>query len=74
MVQYRFVHPAQFLTGIGSELVTQSYAQFLVGFERFRLTSAAVQGPHAQGRQRLVVTVGRGQPAQVVEGIAEPAQ
>ena len=76
-MQYRFVYPAQFLTGIGSELVTQSYAHVFVGSERFRLTSAAVQGPHAQGRQRLVVAVSRRrhrQPAQVVEGIAEPAQ
>lgn len=51
LVQHRIVYPAQFLTGIGSELVTQSYAHVLVDPERFRLTSAAVQGPHAHGRQ-----------------------
>lgn len=51
VAQHRFVHPAQILTGIGSEFVPQSYAHVVVGAQGFRLSSAAVQGPHAQGRQ-----------------------
>ncbi|MET7662744.1 hypothetical protein ABZT51_39400 [Streptomyces sp. NPDC005373] len=51
LAQHRFVDPAQFLTRIRSKLVTQSYAHVLVGAQGFRLSSAAVQGPHAQGRQ-----------------------
>ncbi len=72
--QHRFVQPVEFFPRIDAELVTQPYAHVLIGVQGLRLAFTAVQGPHPQRQQRLVVPVGRGQGREVVQGVAEPAE
>lgn len=72
--QHRFVQPAELFPRIDAELVTQPNAHALVGVQRFRLAVTAVQGPHPQRQQRLVVPVGRGQDREVVQSVTEPAE
>lgn len=72
--QHRFVDTAQFITGIDPELVAQAFSYVLIDAQRLRLTFAAVQGAHAQRRQRLVARFGRGQAGEFVQRVGEPGQ